>query len=283
MAKTDLDIKENDVKQFQNAITENSNYDFNAYSINSLKRRLAKVLEEYDSDIERLIRTISSDRIALEEIVKKITVNTTELFRDIKVWNSIRDKVLPRYAEHSSIHIWHPGCSTGQEVYSMMILLDQLDLLERSYIYASDLNTDVLETARRGSYRLRFNREYIDNFNELFPTGDQQGGYAPFSRYFKMDEAKDKIQMLDFLCKKPVYKKIDLVKDENQFLINFDIIICRNVIIYFNYELQNKVLKLFHRSMRNNGALVLGMHESIIGQCCELFHKEDYFYIKRNL
>jgi len=279
-----MEIKEKDVREFQIAIQENSSYDFSAYSINSLRRRLTKVMEEYNSDINSLIRTIISDSVALEEVVKKITVNTTELFRDPKVWNSILTKLLPRFRKHSSLHIWHPGCSTGQEVYSMMIMLDQLGLLERSKIYASDLNTDVLDSAEKGSYRLRFNREYIDNYNQIFSMTQHENlqiSYAPYSRYFKIDEAKDSIQMNDFLRKIPVFKKIDLVKDDNLFFINFDIIVCRNVIIYFNYDLQNRVLNLFHRNMRSNGCLVLGVHESIIGQCSKLFQKEDNFYVKR--
>jgi chemotaxis protein methyltransferase CheR len=279
-----MDISNSDIQNFQVAVKEHSEYDFSDYSTNSLKRRLSKILEDYGSDINRLLRTISSDSIALEEIIKKITVNTTELFRDPHIWQSILLKLLPRFRKHSSIHIWHAGCSTGQEVYSMMILLDQLGMLERSNIYASDINTDVLDIARQGSYRLRFNREYIDNFNEVFSSEDQKDpeeSYFPIEKYLKIDEARDRIQMLEFLKNKPIYNKIDLVKDDNLFFVNFDIIMCRNVIIYFNHELQNKILNLFHRNMRDNGCLVLGIHESIIGPETAIFPKEDSFYSKR--
>jgi chemotaxis protein methyltransferase CheR len=279
-----MEIQDKDVKDFQNAIAEYSPYDFSGYSVNSLKRRLEKISEEYDSSIDRLIRTISKDPLALEEVIKKITVNTTELFRDPRVWNSILHHLLPRFTVQSTLHIWHAGCSTGQEVYSMMILLDQLNLLEQTKIYASDINTDVLEKAEQGSYRLRFNREYIDNYKKIFEMGQddlKKQSYAPYDKYLKINESKDLIQMHDYLCKKPVFKKIDLVKDDNLFFINFDIIICRNVIIYFDYELQNKVLKLFHRNLRNNGCLILGLHESIIGPMTNLYTKEDNFYIKR--
>jgi len=283
--ESDMDIDEKEIRRFQSTISKHSTYDFSEYSVSSLKRRLSKLLDDYGSDFSRLIMTIESDAAAMEQVVKRITVNTTELFRDPKIWRNIMLELLPRFSNYHSINIWHPGCSTGQEVYSMMIVLDQLGLLERSNIFASDLNTDVLEKAKLGAYRLRFNREYIDNFNEVFQqevNGRPGHVYKPFRSYFSIDETRDLIRMNKFLCEKPVYKKIDLVMDDNPFFMNFDMIICRNVIIYFNYELQNRVLSLFHRNMHENGCLVLGLHESIIGPCAKLFTKRDHFYVKRN-
>ncbi len=243
-------------------------------------------MKDYNSDFSRLITTLESDTQALEEVVKKITVNTTELFRDPGIWQSIMLYLLPRFRKRTSINIWHPGCSTGQEVYSMMITLDQLGLLEKSNIYASDLNADVLELARTGAYRLRFNREYVDNFNDVFKRGIEnkiQGKFKDYKAYFDINEARDLIQMHAFLCEKPVYKKLDLVNEDHSFQIDFDIVICRNVIIYFNYELQNRVLGMFHRTMKDNGCLVLGLHESIIGPSTSMFTKQDHFYVKRKL
>lgn len=243
-------------------------------------------MKDYNSDFSRLITSLESDTVALEEVVKKITVNTTELFRDPGIWQSIMLYLLPRFRKRTSINIWHPGCSTGQEVYSMMITLDQLGLLEKTNIYASDLNADVLELARSGAYRLRFNREYVDNFNDVFNQGIEnriQGKFKDYKAYFSINEARDLIQMHAFLCEKPVYKKLDLVNEDHSFQIDFDIVICRNVIIYFNYELQNRVLGMFHRNMKDNGCLVLGLHESIIGPCTSMFTKQDHFYVKRKL
>jgi chemotaxis protein methyltransferase CheR len=279
-----MDIEDKDIRLFQSTISKYSGYDFSEYSVNSLKRRLSKLMEEYDSDFSRLIRTIESDALALEGVVKRITVNTTELFRDPKIWQGIMRQLLPRFSKQTSINIWHPGCSTGQEVYSMMITLDQLGLLDRSNIFASDLNTDVLEKARSGAYRLRFNKAYIENFNDVFSqevNGLPEKKFKPYQDYFSTDETRDLIKMHDFLCEKPVYKKMDLVMDDNPFFMNFDLIICRNVIIYFNYELQNRVLASFHRNMRENGCLVLGLHESIIGPGVNLFTKQDKYYVKR--
>lgn len=281
-----MEISDEQIIDFQKAISDHSDYDFTGYSVNSLKRRILKITEEYGSDVCRLIKTISNDVIALEEVVKKITVNTTELYRDPKIWQSILYKILPRFKAYSSINIWHPGCSTGQEVYSMMIMLHQLGLFDRSNIYASDINTDVLDVSRQGSYRLRFNREYIENFNSVYTeegNDDVNNTFAPSDNYFSVDEARDRIVMHEFLKNKPIYNKIDLVKYDNVFAASFDLIICRNVIIYFNNDLQNRVLHQFHRNMRDSACLVLGMHESIIGPCMSLFIKEEPYYIKRNL
>jgi len=152
MGLNDSDILETDIERFHKAITEYSAYDFSDYSVNSMKRRLFKIMEEYGTDMNRLIKIISNDAPALEEVVKKLTVNTTELFRDPPIWKSIMHHLLTSYNDYSLIRIWHPGCSTGQEVYSMMILLDQIGLLQRSEIFASDINTDVMETAKKGTF-----------------------------------------------------------------------------------------------------------------------------------
>lgn len=286
MALNNSDIQEKDIRKFQETISEYSAYDFSDYSVNSLKRRLFKITEKYGTNINALINIIGSDPSLLEEVVKRLTVSTTELFRDPLIWKGIMNILQSEFSARASIKIWHPGCSTGQEVYSMMIMLDQLGLLEKSEIYASDINTDVMETARKGTYRLRFNREYIDNFNTVFAadTGHiQSAQFYSFEKYLAIDEIGDSIVMKDFLREKPVYKKIDLVKNDNLFNVKFDLVICRNVIIYFNNELQNKVLQNFHSTMSDHSLLVLGLHESIIGPCSRLFQKKNLFYFRKSL
>ena len=101
-----------------------------------------------------------------------------------------------------------------------------------------------------------------------------------WKKYFHIDETRDTIQMKDYLRQKPVYKKLDLVRDHNHFLVNFDLIVCRNVIIYFNTELQNRVFNLFHRKLNEQGSLILGVHESIMGACSKKFIRKDPFYYK---
>ena len=164
-----------------------------------------------------------------------------------------------------------------------MILLDDAGLLDRAKIYASDLNNDALEIARKGRYKFRFNKAYLDNFekamNQSLP-GSEASRNISWNRYFAVDELRDSIEMKEFLVQKPVYKKIDLVKDTDHFFVNFDLIICRNVIIYFTYELQNKVFDLFYKSMNEKGCLVLGPHESILGPFSKRLVKNGLFYYK---
>jgi len=273
-------VSDTDVKGILEAIHSESNYDFSEYSMNSLKRRIYKILLDSRLDAKGLIKKIKEEKAFLELVVKRITVNTTELFRDPKIWKILKDDVLPSLKNHKKINIWHAGASSGQEVYSMLILLNELDMMDQANIYVSDINSDVLSIAREGKYRYRFNQEYLKNFDEVFDQIDKKKK-IPYSKYFVIDSVNDSLQVKNLLTEKPVYGKFDLVKGRNPFSTSFDIILCRNVIIYFNYELQNKVFDLFLKNMNDNGILVLGLHESIIGPYASSFNKSNTFYYKK--
>jgi len=279
-----MEVVGKDIQNFQQTVRAHSDYDFSDYSPTSLQRRLNRILLELDMNMEQMIRRMKNDKDFTDRIMKKITVHTTELFRDPQVWKKIKYDLLPSLNHQEKIRIWHPGCSTGQEIYSMMILLDELGLLEKSEIYGSDLHMDVLESARKGRYKYRFNQIYLENFDRVILNGE--GNFSMENRkhwkkYFHIDETSDTIQMKEFLKEKPVYKKLDLVKDSNLFLVNFDLIVCRNVIIYFNAELQNRVFELFHQNLKDHGSLLLGVHESIMGSYSKKFIKKDPFYFKK--
>jgi len=276
--------EEKDISLFINALKSFTNYDFSDYSEKSLQRRVDKVLSDHKIDILKLIDEIQKNSDFVEKIVKEITVNTTELFRDPAIWQSLRYKVLPGFANNETINIWHAGCSSGQEVYSLMILLSELGLLDKSRIYASDINSDVMEIAKNGVYKYRFNLNYLDNFDKVIkenPYHYENFNDVPYSKYFDIDKNKDIIRMHSFLREKPVFKKIDLVKDQNIFFVKFDIILCRNVIIYFNYNLQNKVFNLFYNNLYDESYLVLGIHETILGPFAGNYEKRDQFYLKK--
>jgi chemotaxis protein methyltransferase CheR len=279
-----MEVVEGDITRFQETIRNHSGYDFTDYSPTSLRRRLTKILLEYDVDMEGLRSRMESDGDFLENTVRKLTVHTTELFRDPNTWKKIRDELLPTWKEKESIHIWHPGCSTGQEVYSMMILLDDMGMLEKAHIYGSDLNPDVIEVARQGRYKYHFNQSYLENFDKVLLNGSGESSRIMkkhWKKYFSVDESRDAIQMNKSLCSKPVYKKLDLVQDPNLFLVKFDLIVCRNVIIYFNYKLQNRVFELFHDNLTDEGVLILGVHESIMGPYSRRFKKAEPFYYRQ--
>ncbi len=284
MGLSEHDLNENDIKAFLEAFKAHSNYDFTNYSLKSLKRRVAKILSDSKLSISELEEEIQNNPQFMEKVVMSITVNTTELFRDPGIWITLRDEILPKYSQYNKINIWHAGCSTGQEVYSMMIILEEMGLLSKCDIYASDINSDVLKIAEAGRYKYRFNHAYIENFEKVILSNNShltEKKEIPYEKYFTIDNVSDSIQMNSFLTEKPVYKKIDLVKDENLFKVKFDLIVCRNVIIYFNYELQNKVFNLFYRNLLDKGCLILGTHESILGSYSSRFDKKKHVYFKK--
>jgi chemotaxis protein methyltransferase CheR len=279
-----VELDKEQIEKFTNTLKSCSEYDFTQYSEKSLSRRLAKILHDGSLDMGHLIRKIIQDREFLEKIVKDITVNTTEMFRDPAVWHSLRYDIIPRFDHKEGLRIWHPGCSTGQEVYSMMILLNELGKLENAQLFGSDINSDVLVKARKGTYKYRFNVSYLDNFDAVIkanPRDPEAFNDVPYDKYFHIDKTRDNINMHDFLVEKAEYKKMDLVMDTNPFDKVYDLIICRNVIIYFNYELQNKVFKLFLDNMTAGACLVLGVHETILGPYASYFEKKYQAYFKK--
>jgi len=268
-----MTVTDQDFQLFIYALKTSSKYDFSEYSEKSLKRRLTKILADNKLTLNALINKIKNDTGFVEKIVKEVTVNTTAL----------RYAILPKLKNNSVINIWHAGCSTGQEVYSLMIILNEMGLLEKSKIYATDLNTDVIEQAQKGDYKYRFNIGYLDNFDKVIkenPYNYEEYYDVPYDKYFQIDKPTDTIKMNDFLREKPIYKKHDLVKEGNTLYVKFDIILCRNVIIYFNYNLQSKVFDLFHRNLYDNGCLLLGMHETILGSYSVKFQKKGHAYYK---
>lgn len=280
-----MQVSREDIERIIVAIKNNSDYDFSNYSIKSFTRRIEKTLFDFKLDVSNLIRQIKSNSEFIEELAKNITVNTTELFRDPKAWQTIRYRILNQFSENRKINIWHAGCSTGQEVYSMLILLNELRLFEKVNVFATDINSDVLKVAKKGEYTYRFNLEYFDNFNKVVkenPFNYEVYNEIPYTKYFEIDKLNDVIRIHDYLKKKPVWFKHDLVTEGNIFNTKFDLILCRNVLIYFNTELQSKVFETFYQSLFRKGVLMIGIHESIIGPMANNFNKSGLIYLKKD-
>ncbi|NOZ47949.1 MAG: protein-glutamate O-methyltransferase CheR [Chlorobi bacterium] len=274
-----------DISKLIATIKSVSRYDFEDYSEKSFQRRVEKILMDNRINVTALIEKIKTNKDFLEKVVKDITVNTTELFRDPEIWTTLKHRILPRYKNNKSIFIWHSGCSSGQEVYSMLILLNEMGLFDKAKVFATDLNTDMLELAKKGVFRYRFNLGYFDNFDKVLrenPYNFEEKIDVPYSKYFDIDKAKDSITMKQFLRDKPIYRKHDLVNDKNIFYSKFDIIFCRNVIIYFNNKLQNKIIELFSNNLYKDGYLVLGAHESILGPVANSFERTKGLYKKKS-
>jgi chemotaxis protein methyltransferase CheR len=278
-----MEISDSEFLQIIKVIHEKSTYDFSEYSDKSLGRRLLKILLDFRISVNELLFRLETQPNFLETVVKKITVNTTEMFRDPSVWIDMQHSILPVLAKKDKINIWHAGCSTGQEVYSLIILLSEMGLLEKTNIYASDLNTDVLEKAKFGIYKYRFNMHYLDNLDKVLrPIGNNHSLSKEelYSKYLEIDAVNDIIKINPWLLKKPMFAKHDLVNNGDIFNINFDLILCRNVIIYFNINLQNKIFDLFYKCLTDNGILLLGVHESIHGEFLSQYVKHGYYYEK---
>jgi chemotaxis protein methyltransferase CheR len=280
-----ITISKEEINIFIDAIKSVSTYDFTDYSEKSFARRVERVLIDNKLDFPGLVNEVKKNQDFLEKIVKDITVNTTELFRDPPVWHIIKYRILPKFETNYKVNILHTGCSTGQEVYSMLILLHDMGLFEKANVFATDINHDVIEIAKKGIYKYRHNIDYTDNYNKVIkenPYNYDDYKDIPFTKYFEIDKVKDTIKMKPFLTQKTTFKKQDLVKDGNVFNTTFDIIFCRNILIYFNSKLQNKTFEMFHQWLNRNGILILGAHESMLGPVANKFVKKGKYYVKKD-
>ena len=251
-----------DIRKLTEIIKTKYGYDFSNYAISSFKRRILRILELYKfNSVDALAKKIGDEPAFFEEFISEITVNVTEMFRDPSFWRIIRDKILPNILlNHKKVSIWHAGCSSGEEVYSMAILLKEMGILENSKIIATDIDDQILERARSGVFTVK-NMELNEKNYVRFR------GKNELNKYF---EVKNGLAYMDkSLVKDVSYRKHDLVKG---IVFNkFDIVLCRNVMIYFNQNLQNEVLKKLHESIFKYGYLAIGSKESLIW--CEIANK----------
>jgi chemotaxis protein methyltransferase CheR len=228
-------------------------YDFTEYSKASLQRRVQRLfsVDNFVSFAEFRYR-LNQDPDYFRRFVEEITVNVTEMLRDPSFYRTIRNSILPVLATYPFIRIWHAGCSTGEEVYSMAILLKEAGLLHKSLLYGTDINPLVIEKARKGIFPVSQMQKYSENYI-------QSGGIRDFSSYYTANYHLAKFD--SSLTGKMIFSTHNLVSD---FSFNeFQLILCRNVLIYFERELQSKVFKLFDDSLENFGYLALGSKESL--------------------
>jgi chemotaxis protein methyltransferase CheR len=248
------DIELIQLKYLLSHLKEKFHYDFSDYTMSSFKRRVIRILELYGFDtVEALIKRLDSDKFFIDTVVKAITVNTTEMFRDPSFWRKLRDEIIPDLNTVNKIRIWHAACSSGEEVYSMCILLKELELLEKAEIVAIDLNEDVLSTAKKGVYFYR-NMELNESNYQKFE------GKKKLSEYYTQINP-EQVQFDPRLIENVTFHKYDLVRSLP--ISKFDLIICRNVMIYFNIDLQSRVVDLFDISLFKGGYLAVGSKETI--------------------
>ena len=248
-----VEIGDDEVELLLNEVVSMYGYDFTSYSTASVKRRINRlfILDRF-SGFDAFRMKVLQDKNYIKRFVQEITVNVTEMFRDPSFYKLIRERVLPVLATYPFIRIWHAGCSTGEEVYSMAILLKEAGIMHKSLLYATDINPGVLDHVVKGIYPLRTLKQFSENYI-------LSGGKEDFSKYYtaKYDLAK----LDDELRSKMIVSTHNLVSDRS--FNEFQLIICRNVLIYFNKLLQDKVLELFDSSLEVRGFLALGSKEQI--------------------
>lgn len=228
-------------------------YDFRNYAPASLKRRLDLLKSNFKlPHLSDMVPRVLHDREFFNSFLEALSVSTTEMFRDPHFFLALRQTVFPFLRTYPHIKLWHAGCSTGEEVYSMAILLEEEGLLKRTQIYATDFNQRSLNVAREGIYSIKSMESYATNYSE-------SGGKASLSDYFL--SKYDSIKIHDFLKEKILFSFHNMVTDSSFGEMN--LIVCRNVFIYFDKTLQNRILSLFLESLCHRGFLCLGDKESL--------------------
>ena len=249
-------------------------YDFTDYAEASVKRRINNFMTSRKlMALDELAKMILKDEKKFEEFVQEISVTVTEMFRDPVFYKSLRENVLKRLATYPIIKIWLAGCATGEEVYSVAILFKEEDLLSRTLIYATDINQKSLQIAKDGVYPLENMKQYTSNYQKA-------GGKRSFSEYYK---AKYNSVLFDkSLRQNIVFAPHNLAVDKS--FNEFQMVICRNVLIYFNQQLQNHVISLFYESLCPFGFLGLGNKESLLfsdkKKCFEDVDRKEKIFIK---
>lgn len=250
MSERVLDIE---LRLLIEAIYVRYSYDFRDYAVASMKRRVVQAVRALDCEsVSELQGKVLHDSQAFMSLLQYLTIPVSEMFRDPEYYLALRQQVVPLLRTYPSLNIWIAGCSTGEEVYSMAILLDEEGLLERAHIYATDINPRSIEKARTGVYNVDNIRLYTENYQK-------SGGRRSFSEYYTA--AYDAVLIDKRLRERVTFADHSLATDsvfaETQFIS------CRNVLIYFNRGLQDRAIGLFRESLGHRGFLGLGSKESL--------------------
>ncbi|MBT4288018.1 MAG: protein-glutamate O-methyltransferase CheR [Deltaproteobacteria bacterium] len=246
-------IKNIEIDLFLEALLLRHGYDFKNYARASIKRRIIKLLNDTEHQkISEMIPDLLYHESFFQKCIYNFSITVTEMFRNPSFHKSVRKNIIPYLKTFPFIKIWHAGCASGEEVYSFAILLKEEGLLDRSTIYATDFNDLAIEEARKGIYSLKDFKLYIENYKKA-------GGKRSLSDYCHC-------QYDSVIIDKPIKESVtfanhNLVTD--QVFGEMNLIVCRNVLIYFDQILQKRALDLFSQSLRPNGFLALGDKESL--------------------
>jgi chemotaxis protein methyltransferase CheR len=248
-------LEDIEVELLLEAVFRHYGYDFRDYALSSLRRRLRMLmLTEGVATVSGLKERVLHDPECMERMLLALSINVSAMFRDPTFYLAFREKVVPILRTYPFIRIWHAGCSTGEEVYSMAILLLEAGIYDRCRIYATDINEAVLRRAREGIFPLAAMQGYTANYI-------QAGGTRAFSEYYTA--SYENAIFWPSLKQNVVFAQHNLAMDGS--FNEFQVIVCRNVMIYFNRALQARVLGLFSNSLVRRGFLALGSKETLRG------------------
>ncbi len=245
-------ISDQQLSELTDLVKRVHGFDFSDYSKGSLKRRLSRIIMLKKVSMQELMRLLLAEPQFFQWFLEEITVNVTEMFRDPAFYKALNTQVIPYLSSFEHIRVWSAGCSSGEEVYSLSILFNQAGLSDRSFIYGTDIHTEMLNEARGGVYSLRKIKSYEENYTQSELTGSLKD-------HFTMMHDAGGIRTN--LRQNTLFSAHNLLTDNvfNQ----FQLISCRNVFIYFESNLQEKILKLFYNSLSPMGFLCLGTKETI--------------------
>ena len=249
----DPELERLELELLLEAIHRRYGFDFREYASSSLKRRIwRRIRAEGLESVSGLQEAVLHDPVVMERLLLDLSINVTSMFRDPTFYSAFRAQVVPLLKTWPFLRVWNAGCSSGEETYSLAILLREEGLYDRSRIYATDINEAVLEQARAGVFPLEKMQEYTQNYLRA-------GGTSAFSEYYVA--AYDGAQFQRSLMDNVVFAQHNLASDRS--FNEFHAIVCRNVMIYFDRSLQDRVHELFYESLAMFGVLVLGHKESI--------------------
>ncbi len=266
------EVEDLEVTLLLSALEYRWGYDFRDYAPDSIRRRIrASMIRHGVAHISELIPKVLHDGAFCLDIVQGFSVPVTEMFRDPEVWRALRDDVFPMLRTWPYFKIWHAGCATGEEVYSLAILLSEAGLLERATLYATDFNETALQRAREGVFDIK-------NIQKASHNYFQAGGQHSLNAYYHAQD--NLVQMNGNLRQAIVWANHNLVADT--VFGEMNLILCRNVMIYFSQELQNRTLELLTSSLALGGYLCLGSKETIdftrVSSCYEAIAPTERIY-----
>ncbi|MDX2189141.1 MAG: CheR family methyltransferase [Bacteroidota bacterium] len=246
-------ITDEELDSINQALTSRYGVDFTGYESSSIKRRITRIIHKYNLvDVMGLWKRLLYDHAFVIQFKDEISVGLTEMFRNPELWIYLRDKYLPTIAHKSNISVLHAGCSTGEEYYTMAILMHELNLLSKTSFHVIDLSDRFVEATQLGVYENDLLNQYNKNYLEFNPGSDLHFYFTKTSNGYKAN---------DFLKQNVSFYASNLVSDT--LFESFDIIFCRNVMIYFNDPLKMKVLEKFSRYLNNKGVLIIGYYDAM--------------------